>query len=194
MCVRACVYIGRIQYRYISSGLYVFIEEVVIHIKPSHIYIYMYIYHTSKHIARPLSPAHLMMYRRRRLIADSTINLILALILILGAHRRINPQSRCTIASITSQSGNPLNIINIITAIHIIIIVVFVVILRKILIWLRQKLQRLPLTLRNRVAAGVSMQDLVVVSASFVMEAAGAQVFATGFVAGGCFALDCWWS
>jgi hypothetical protein len=55
---------------------------------------------------------------------------------------------------------------------------------------LGQKLERLPLALRNGVAAGVAMQRLVVVAAAFVVEAALAQVFAARFVAGGGSSLE----
>lgn len=57
------------------------------------------------------------------------------------------------------------------------------------LIRLRKKFECLSLCLRNRVSACVSMEGLVMVSASFVMEATGSEIFATGFVAGGGAAL-----
>jgi hypothetical protein len=57
---------------------------------------------------------------------------------------------------------------------------------------LSQEFQRLPLRLRNGVPTCVSMEGLVVVSASFVVEAAGSEVFATGFVAGCGAALGCY--
>lgn len=107
---------------------------------------------------------------------------------------RIYPQS-CTSSCTTSigdmllPANDGVTITNPVVTMTVVVTVAVHLILE--LIWLRQKFECLSLCLRNRISACVSMEGLVVVSASFVMEAAGSEIFATGFVAGGGAALGC---
>lgn len=77
------------------------------------------------------------------------------------------------------------------TVVVMVVVVVVAVYLILELIRLRQEFECLSLCLRNRVSTCVAMECFVVVSASFVVEAAGSEIFATGFVAGGGAALGC---
>lgn len=110
---------------------------------------------------------------------------------------RIYPQScaiSCTpsVVEMLLRSNDGVTITNpIVTMTVVVMVVVVAVHLILELIRLRQEFQRLSLCLRNRISTCVAMERFVVVSASFVVEAAGSEIFATGFVAGGGAALGC---
>lgn len=111
---------------------------------------------------------------------------------------RIDPQSChcCCTTSVVDMllpTNDGITITNpIVTTMTVVVVVVVVVVhLISELIRLSQKFQCLTLCLRNRVSTGVAMERFLVVSASFVVEAAGTEIFATGFVAGCGAALGC---
>lgn len=108
---------------------------------------------------------------------------------------RVYPQScasSCTtsVVNMLLPANDGVTITNPIVTMTVIVAVVMHLILE--LVRLRQEFECLSLCLRNRVSTCVAMECLVVVSASFVVEAAGSEIFATGFVAGGGAALGCY--
>jgi hypothetical protein len=84
---------------------------------------------------------------------------------------------------------NPIVTMTVVAMVAVVVVVAVHLILE--LIRLCQEFQRLSLCLRYRVSTCVAMECFVVVSASFVVEAAGSKIFATGFVAGCGAALGC---